>query len=66
MDEVTGLESTTKELQDRYKPSEFGAGSTGNHHGMTQRLGFRDDYDRFYNLFVRMYSGRFRSLPLIV
>ncbi len=21
--------------------------------GMTQRLGFRDDYDRFYNLFVK-------------
>jgi len=59
MDEVTifGLEyfksHYPKELQERYKQMDLEQEAPGIIMEMTQRLGFRDDYDRFYSLFVK-------------
>ena len=58
MDEVTifGLEyfkfHYPKELQERYKQMNLEQEAPEIIMEMTQRLGFRDDYDRFYQLFV--------------
>ena len=59
MDEVTifGLnyfkEHYPKELQERYKQMKLDQEAPEIIMEMTQRLGFRDDYDRFYRLFVK-------------
>ena len=59
MDEVTifGLnyfkEHYPKELQERYKQMKLDQEAPEIIMEMTQRLGFRDDYDRFYSLFVK-------------
>ena len=59
MDEVTifGLEyfkfHYPKELQERYKQMNLEQEAPEIIMEMTQRLGFRDDYDRFYQLFVK-------------
>ena len=59
MDEVTifGLnyfkEHYPKELQERYKQMDLEQEAPEIIMEMTQRLGFRDDYDRFYSLFVK-------------
>ena len=59
MDEVTifGLnyfkEHYPKELQERYKQMNLEQEAPEIIMEMTQRLGFRDDYDRFYSLFVK-------------
>ena len=59
MDEVTifGLEyfksHDPKELQERYKQMDLEQEAPEIIMEMTQRLGFRDDYDRFYSLFVK-------------
>ena len=59
MDEVTifGLnyfkEHYQKELQERYKQMNLEQEAPEIIMEMTQRLGFRDDYDRFYSLFVK-------------
>ena len=59
MDEVTifGLnyfkEHYQKELQERYKQMDLEQEAPEIIMEMTQRLGFRDDYDRFYSLFVK-------------
>lgn len=59
MDEVTifGLEYFKsyypKELQERYKQMNLEQEAPEIIMEMTQRLGFRDDYDRFYSLFVK-------------
>ena len=59
MDEVTifGLnyfkEHYPKELQERYKQMNLEQEAPEIIMEVTQRLGFRDDYDRFYSLFVK-------------
>ena len=59
MDEVTifGLnyfkKHYPKELQERYKQMNLEQEAPEIIMEMTQRLGFRDDYDRFYSLFVK-------------
>ena len=59
MDEVTifGLnyfkEHYPKELQERYKQMDLEQEAPEIIMEMTQRLGFRDDYDRFYSFFVK-------------
>ena len=60
MDEVTifGLnyfkEHYPAVLQERFKQMDSGTRSSWNHYGDEPRnLGFREDYDRFYQLFVK-------------
>mgnify|MGYP000966456842 FL=1 len=59
MDEVTifGLnyfkEHYPEELVDRYKQLDLSQEAPDIIMDMTQKLGFRDDYDRFYSLFVK-------------
>lgn len=59
MDEVTifGLnyfkEHYPKALQERFKQLDLGLEAPDMIMDMTQKLGFREDYDRFYSLFVK-------------